>query len=413
MTEQRNYLLLQGVCSPFFWQLGGALARAGHRVEKINFNGGDVAYWPARHASAFRDRLERLGEFFEQRYAQAGITDQILFGDQRPIHRIAVEAARRCGVRTFVFEEGYFRPHWVTLEREGVNNCSQLPRDPAWFRAAAERIGGLAEAVPFTSPFAIRAVHDVAYHVACALNPIFFPSYRSHAPVNAAVEYVGFLRRTLTLRKQAQHDARVIEDLQRNAAPFYFLPLQLNSDAQIRAHSPFNDMVDVMAFVMQSFATHERHGARLVIKNHPLEMGASDYPHLVANLEKQFGLEGRVDYLETGDLNALLTHARGVVTVNSTVGALALQFGLPTITLGDPIYNLPGLAWQDSLDTFWESAMPPDAELFRNFHDTVIHATQINGGFYCTTGIDLAIRNSLPSLLGAQTPLQQLLGVLR
>ena len=408
MAQQRNFVLLQGVCSPFFRQLGTALRKAGHGVEKINFNGGDVVYWTGRHARMFRDRVDELDDFLVQRYADAGITDQILFGDQRPIHRVAVVAAQRRGVRTFVYEEGYFRPHWVTLEREGVNSCSQLPRDPDWFRAAARRLGPHPAPTPFASPFLKRAVHDVAYHLACAADPLLFPGYRGHAPVNAAVEYAGFVRRSLTLRRRADDDAATIARLEKESTPFYFLPLQLNSDAQIREHSPFNDMVDVMAYVMQSFATHERGAARLVIKNHPLEMGASNYPHLIDNLERQFGLQGRIDYLETGDLNALLPHARGVVTVNSTVGALALQCGRPTITLGDPIYNLRGLTWQHPLDAFWDAMEPPDAALFADFRDTVIHTTQVNGGFYCDTGIQMAIRNSLRLLTLAKTPLEQL-----
>jgi capsular polysaccharide export protein len=56
--------------------------------------------------------------------------------------------------------------------------------------------------------------------------------------------------------------------------PYYLLPLQLNSDAQIRDHCRFDDMNGVMEFVLESFATHAAGDARLVIKNHPLDMPA-------------------------------------------------------------------------------------------------------------------------------------------
>ena len=81
-------------------------------------------------------------------------------------------------------------------------------------------------------------------------------------------------------------------------------------------------------------------------------------------LSDRFDLAGRVEYMETGDLDTMLCHARGTVTVNSTVGALSVGLNCPTITLSDPIYNLPGLTYQGNLDDFWQDEVRPDAELF-------------------------------------------------
>ena len=44
------------------------------------------------------------------------------------------------GVRTHVLEEGYLRPHWMTLELEGVNAHSPLSRDPATVFKQARRL---------------------------------------------------------------------------------------------------------------------------------------------------------------------------------------------------------------------------------------------------------------------------------
>ena len=67
-----------------------------------------------------------LGAFLHER----GVTDVILFGDCRPYHRVAVDLARSRGIAVHVFEEGYFRPDWITLERDGTNGHSRLPRGP-------------------------------------------------------------------------------------------------------------------------------------------------------------------------------------------------------------------------------------------------------------------------------------------
>ena len=37
------------------------------------------------------------------------------------------DLARRRSLRLHLFEEGYLRPDWITLEREGVNANSRLP----------------------------------------------------------------------------------------------------------------------------------------------------------------------------------------------------------------------------------------------------------------------------------------------
>lgn len=402
---QRSYLFLQGVCSPFFAQLADRLHADGYSVFKLNFNGGDDAYWWPRPAWRFRGPAAEVAEFLDAQYRQFGITDQILFGDRRPLHRPAVARAERHGIRTHVFEEGYFRPHWVTLEREGVNGHSLLPRDPDWFHAVG---AGLPEPTVqrFRAPFWQRAAHDVAYNVARLTDPLRYPRYASHAPVNPAVEYAGYVQRFIRLQGRQAADADCIRRVSSSRQPLYVLPLQLNSDAQIRDHSRFANMTEVLAFVLESFARHAPANARLVVKNHPLDIGWTHYPSILHRLCAEFGLNGRVDYLETGDLAALLQHARGMVTVNSTAGGLALGLGCAVIALSDPIYNLPGLCFQGSLDAFWRDAVKPDAELFRRFRTVVIHATQPNGGFYSPEGIGLAVANSLPLLTADRSPVQ-------
>lgn len=407
--SKRRFLFLQGVCSPFFGQLADRLQVDGHHVQKINFTVGDSTYWGRRESLAFRGRLENLRDFLDGVYRRYDITDQVLFGDRRPVHRPAVEHAEALGIRTHVFEEGYFRPHWVTLEREGVNGHSLLPRDPDWFWAVGGYLGEVESVQPFASPFWVRAVHDVAYHLAGVGNPLLFPHYRTHAGMTAPVEYLGYIRRFSLLRLWKPRDARLIADLIANRSVYYVLPLQLNTDAQIRDHSRFEDMAEVIEFVMASFAHQAPAGSRLVIKNHPLDMGLLGYDRLIQRLAGKFDVVGRIDYLESGDLDSLVRHSRGLVTVNSTVGGVSLGLDCPTLALSDPIYNLPGLTFQGTLDDFWQQGEAPNRELFRRFRNAVIHATQVNGGFYCRRGIELAVRNSVAILEGEVSPLEALL----
>ena len=127
----------------------------------------------------------------------------------------------------------------------------------------------------------------------------------------------------------------------------------------------------------------------------------------MGSLEKTQGNCGSRRFLIC--LLSVFTRLVSVVTVNSTLGASSLMRGCPTIALSNPIYNLPGLTFQGPLDAFWRDGTAPDAELFRRFRNTVIHATQINGGFYSSEGIAMAASNSRRMLEAARSPLETLL----
>jgi capsular polysaccharide export protein len=335
----------------------------------------------------------------------------VVFGDRRPVHIAALEQARQNHVRNHVFEEGYFRPNLITLEQEGVNARSQLPRSPQWFTQAAQRIPPQPLLKDFQSRLGLRAMHDVVYQASGVLNRLFFSKYRSHQNMSAAVEYAGYLQRSRLLKRVAPANTRLIENLVAQRTPYFFVPLQLNCDSQVRDHERFHIMQLMLKHVLHSFAQHAPADTKLVIKNHPLDTGWEHYDRVVLNLEHQFGLKDRVLYVETGDLTTLLKHAKGTITLNSTVGYVALEQGCPTLCLGDPQYNLPGLTDQQDLAQFWGMPLAPEAELFQSFKRVVVHSTQVYGGFYCPPSIAQAVQGSCERLAAELSPLQQLLSV--
>jgi len=73
-----------------------------------------------------------------------------------------------------------------------------------------------------------------------------------------------------------------------------------------------------------------------------------------------------------------------VVVVNSTTGLQALEHHVPVKTLGEAIYDLPGLCHQGPLDAFWHEAphSAPDRVLLRRFVSFLIARSQLNGSFY-------------------------------
>ena len=403
----KRFLFLQGVSSPFFSFLADRLTGHGHQVHKVNFNCGDAAYWWDRPAWSFRASLTLFPAWLAEKFAVHGFTDVVLFGDRRPIHVAAIVWAKQFGIAVHVFEEGYYRPNWVTLERGGVNRYSSLPRDPEWYlRHSAWTSDPVFQ--PVHTPLAVRAAHDIAYHLANIGNFVAYRGYHTHRPYNAFVEYAGLAKRFSSLPFHERRDKLICEQLLRSSRPFFLLPLQLDSDAQIRDFSTFAGMGEVIETVMKSFAHMAPGDAQLLIKNHPLDTGFVDYPKLIQRLTQELGLYSRVHFIETGDANPLLARAKGVALVNSTVGTAALEAGRPIKTLADPIYNIVGLTFQGTLDDFWNEGEIPDPTLALAFRKIVMQTTLVNGGFYTKDSMHLAAIGSTKLLISTRSPIEEL-----
>lgn len=402
---QRRFLLLQGLMGPFFQRIGQALRARGHNVWKINFNGGDEAFWRLPGGIAFRGNDGAWPAFFGRILHQHQITDVLLFGDCRELHRQAVLICRETGIAVHVFEEGYIRPDWVTLELGGVNGNSTLSKNPEEYRQEAQQLPPTAPHQVVPSSFKRRALEGVAYNAATILTKWRFPYWKNYRPWPPLVEGVGWLRR-LRRRPQAR---RRSEDLTRwltsGPKPYILLPLQLDADAQLRLHSSYSGVAEVITEVLVSFAKNAPLEMRLVIKEHPLDNGVQDWKSLVTRLANAHGISNRVDYMELGDIAEIVRHAQGVVTVNSTTGTLALACGVPTITLGHAIYDMEDLTYQGTLDQFWNDLQAPDAVTFAAFRRVLIEKCLIPGGFFSEEGLNRLVRSTIARLEQYTPPL--------
>ncbi len=393
-ARRRNYLFLQGPIGLFFSRLARRLRCAGHGVYRINFHGGDRLFWSLPGALDFRGDTAEWPEFLSAYLERWKITDLVLFGDCRPVHRAALSVATDRRIATHVFEEGYLRPNWITLESGGVNGNSRLSRDPQYYLRAAKALPSVESVVPITHSVARRAAEAVLYHTTMVATKAYYRGYRTHRPWHPYVEYAHtasrYLRRPFSMRRAEQ----VADLVAHQSLPYFLFPLQLDSDMQIRHHSPFGRMQPAVETVVDSFARHAPSDALLVITEHPLENGIVDLRQIAWRRAWQAGIDSRLVYLECGTPPNLLEGCRAVITVNSTFGFQALTSGVPVIALGEALYGLPGLTFEGNLDDFWRHGTPADPVLYDAFRRVVKDRTQINGGFYSASGISLAVERA-------------------
>lgn len=390
---QSRYLILQGTASPFFDSLSQAISRQGGSILRVNFCGGDALYSSDESSCIdYNMPIGGLSSWYSQVIERKCIDRIVLFGDCRKIHLPIHQLAAARNVYVSVFEEGYVRPHWLTMERHGVNGRSLLPKDPAWYLDHRKYTPPAPPAFATGYNLYVRAYHDIRYRIANERMKAQFPHYQSHRPYDGLTEYKGLIKRKMFLQRGFDRDSnKVVAELASGRRPYYVFPLQLNSDSQVVVHSPFGGIREAIEQVMRSFVAHAPSDALLVIKNHPLDTGLDDYHTYASQLANELGMLDRLRYIEAGHLPTLLDHSRGVVVINSTVGLSAIHHRRPLMALGKAIYKMPGLTWHGPLDEFWLGGEPPDMGLYYAFLDYVVHHTQINGDFYSKTGIEMAI----------------------
>ena len=260
-------------------------------------------------------------------------------------------------MRTWILENGYNRPDWITLEPGGVNAHSTLSRDAKDYdhvevdQAAPEppRIGRI-------TPY--HVVNITSYFTGVVLGWLTFPTYRFPYAVRLWPQIFGHLRRfaVAVWRGRAWRNAAL--EVMESEAPFFLACLQREGDSQLLEHSEVKTNRAFMAKVIASFAAFSDPGVRLVFKNHPLDPGVDDLAGACRAIACAYGVSERVVFLEGGAFGPLATaaNARGVIAVNSTAAYAAIGFGKPVKLLGRALFDIDGLVDRRSLDIFWQGA---------------------------------------------------------
>ena len=392
---RRSFVFLQGPPGPLFRRLGAAIAATGTAVYRINLSGGDHYDWPDG-AVDFRGRYSDWPVFFDNFLREKRITDLVLFGDCRPYHVSAHGMAAMRGVRTHVLEEGYLRPDWMTFELEGVNARSSLSRDKAWLRQQATLLPAVTQEVPITASFRRRA-RDSYWHYHHVLNGRFrYPHYRSHRSGSILMEGFGWMWRFARQSVRAKAADATLREL--HGKPLFLVPLQLSGDYQIRAHSPFPDMQSAATYVIESFAANADRNLHLLLKAHPLDSSFYNWAAFTRRHAERLGLEDRLHFIDGGDLEQMVQTARGLICVNSTSATLALAADTPVCTIGDAIYDMPGLTHQRHLDTFWNKPTPPEPGLYRAFRRVLVDRCLVRGGLASESAVTTLVDSMIDRL---------------
>lgn len=206
-----------------------------------------------------------------------------IWGGQAVDVRAARAAADDAGIGRYTFETGLL-PKTTTCDPAGVNFDNSVPRDPDFY-------GGFSGEAPLPESLQQR------------------PGRRPAAAAALPEDYV-------------------------------FVPFQVHLDSQLLLYSPWiRDMGHMFTAVTEAWRTTlARRGIQLVFKMHP--SCPETYPGLRAATAREPG----VMFAGGNTTEELVRGARGVITLNSTVGIDGLLMGRPVLAMGRACYAIPGVA---------------------------------------------------------------------
>ena len=366
----------------FFRKIDTAFRKKGATTYKIGFNMGDQLFAHSDNYTAFRNKPEEWGKFVKKFILEKKIDKIFLFGDCRYYQRIAREIAYKCNVDVYVFEEGYLRPDYITLEKFGVNGFSKISRKVDFYKKLP---ADEAEKAQKAMQSKVKMVLSSSlYYGVSNIFYVKYPYYIHHRDFSAIKEFfyalrgvVGKVVYAFTEKKYTTLFTKTI------SKKYYFVPLQTHNDFQVLQHSNYRSIEKFIIEVLESFAHHAPKDTYLVFKHHPVDRGRKNYSFFIEEQAELLGIRKRIYAVHDVHLPSCLKNSLGTVTINSTVGLSAISYNIPTITLGDAIYDIKGLTNKGiSLRKFWHQYKKPDAELYNKFRQYLIQTTQLNGSFY-------------------------------
>ena len=179
-----------------------------------------------------------------------------------------------------MFEEGYFRPGWITLEQSGAVNFPRCRRIPAPGGLAFVRLTGGRGHRSFRPRRPGYSLLRSSW-----LPSSRYPGYRAHcrevgllcAVKGQSVPRICRLDSPLAAEPQAAppHRCRLAKAGGGRQAHYIF-PCWID-DLVIQTYSPFGNLASVLAIIIESFARRAPKDTQLVIKEHPLDPHLTDW----------------------------------------------------------------------------------------------------------------------------------------
>ncbi len=377
-----NCLFLMGPIGTFFARLSNYLEENNVRTHKISFPLYEYGF-PKSRLIKFHQDIYLFKNYLKKILIEKEIKHIFMYGNVLIPHRKALELVKELKkeeihVKTHIFELGYLRPNFVTLEDKGINYSSGLIKSREFYlkqesykffpipkKHARFRIRKIWKTISFINhSFKNYKIVDKEHK----LQPK--PIYIWYQIKGFFLKYY-FRLSEYKLKKKCFYENK-----------FFIVILQVSTDSQIKEGSEIKDNEKFIYKVIKNFAKANQN-INLVFKHHPRDRGYTNYLNQIEKFSKEFGVYKKVFYIHDYFLSKIFKNpnCKGTVLINSTVGYQSLYHSVPVKSLGITPYNIEGLSDQRDLISFFKNPSIVDRLLLNKFYKYVLENSQINGNF--------------------------------
>ncbi len=377
-----NCLFLVGPIGTFFARFSDYLENNNIRTYKILFPLHEYGFSQSRIIKYDQD-IKVFKDFLRQTIIKYEIKHIFMYGNVLIPHKQALDLAKELNflgkdIKTHIFELGYLRPNFVTLENDGINYNSSLIKSSKFYSKQDSY-----SVLPVPKKHARLRIRKI-WKTISFINHSFknYKIVEKDHKLQPKPIYIWFQIKGFFLKYFFFFTEYKLKNyLLRNK--FFLVILQVSTDSQLTEGSDIKDNKKFIYEVIKEFAEAKRNDINLVFKHHPRDRGYTNYHNEIQNLANEFGVSNNVFYIHDYYLSKLFQNSNcmGTVLINSTVGYQSLYHSVPVKSLGITPYNIKGLSDQKDLASFFKNPSPVDKLLFNKFYKYILENSQINGNF--------------------------------
>ncbi len=375
-------LFLVGPIGNFFSRLSNYFEKNNVKTYKINFPLYEYGF-SKKSKIKYSNDISEFKEFLEETIIKKKIKHIFMYGNVLIPHKQALTLCAELDrkgylVNSHIFELGYLRPNFVTLEDKGVNYTSSfiINRDFYEKQSSYESFP-----VPIKQRFRIRKIWKLISFVNhCFKNYkiVEFEHKLQPKPI-----YLWFQLKGFFLKFFYKIFEKKLKINSFSTGAFFLVILQVETDSQILKGSKFENNNEFIYKVIKNFSDAKLKNTKLVFKHHPRDRGYNNYLKFIKNVSREFNISDKVSYIHDFPLSKIFRNnfCKGTVLINSTVGYQSLFHSVPIKALGISPYNIEGLAHQENLVSFFKHPKKVEKLLFNKFYKYILENSQINGNF--------------------------------
>ena len=382
----KNIIFLQGPMGYFFNDLSSYFFKK-YKTNSTHFifNGGDLYFNKNKKNILCKNNLKKNTTCILKYILENNISSIFLFGDERAIHKYLINKIKKINknINIYVFEEGYIRPYYVTLEKNGVNANSNLFKKFNFNDLNLyEEMKLFKHPEHFSSRYYKMVYYASIYYLYMKIFKYKFKHYKHHRNPSPFYElkyaFINIFKKLRNKIIEHKYLNFLKNDIKNN---YIFFPLQVHDDFQLRSHSKFRNTENSIKYVLKLYKKYNCQ-EYLVIKHHLMDRGKKDYSKLIQDEIKKLNLnKEKIIYFYDVHLPTCINNAKKCITVNSTVGLSSILSGKNTLFIGESIFNIKEFKINE--EEFFKNKLKKfDNRKIKLLKYFIINKTQLNGSFY-------------------------------